>query len=169
MKTTTLCYPMRQNELLMGYKKVGFGAGKLVGYGGKVQAGETVLQTAVRELHEESSLHTNEADLIPMAQLTFYFPAKPEWDLVVHGFFVPTWQGQLQESREIRPIWMPLHAIPYEQMWDDAQHWLPHVLAGEYVTAQFTFQEDNDTLATWQISPSENLPLQSLIKKFINQ
>jgi hypothetical protein len=31
-------------------------------------------------------------------------------------------------------------------MWDDAKHWLPNALRGEYVVATFTFAEDGDTI-----------------------
>jgi hypothetical protein len=31
-------------------------------------------------------------------------------------------------------------------MWDDAKHWLPSALRGEYVVATFAFAEDGETI-----------------------
>jgi len=45
MKDRTLCFLMRGNppsEVLLGFKKTGFGAGKYTGVGGKVEAGESM-------------------------------------------------------------------------------------------------------------------------------
>jgi 8-oxo-dGTP pyrophosphatase MutT (NUDIX family) len=35
--------------VLLGFKKIGFGAGKFKGFGGKVESGETILQAALCE------------------------------------------------------------------------------------------------------------------------
>ncbi|MEJ2212436.1 MAG: NUDIX domain-containing protein, partial [Anaerolineae bacterium] len=40
-------------QVLLGLKRVGFGAGKLTGIGGKVEPGEEVAAAAARELEEE--------------------------------------------------------------------------------------------------------------------
>ena len=74
-----LCYLIRGNppsEILLGLKKAGFGAGKYVGFGGKIEAGETVTGAAARELQEETGVKVCEKDLQYVAHLTFLFPAK---------------------------------------------------------------------------------------------
>jgi 8-oxo-dGTP diphosphatase len=43
----------------------------------------------------------------------------------------------------MRPAWFKLSEIPYELMWDDSHYWLPHVLEGKKVNAEFTYDEDN--------------------------
>ena len=43
----------RGDEILMGLKKRGFGAGKLNGVGGKQEAGETIEECAVSENQKE--------------------------------------------------------------------------------------------------------------------
>lgn len=43
------------DQVLLAMKKKGFGEGWWNGYGGKVEAGETVEAAMVRELREESS------------------------------------------------------------------------------------------------------------------
>ena len=53
MKPTTLVFPIdEQHRILLGRKKRGFGADKYNGFGGKINAGESFRQCAVRELYE---------------------------------------------------------------------------------------------------------------------
>jgi mutator protein MutT len=150
MKDRTLCFPTRGNpirEVLLGFKRAGFGAGKYAGFGGKVEAGETVAAAAVRELEEEAGIRAQEGELYRVAHLTFRFPAQPSWSQVVHAFLVNTWDGDPVESAEMKPVWFTAGDLPFERMWQDNAHWLPRVLAGERVRAVFTFNDDNETIA----------------------
>lgn len=143
---TTLILPIRDGEVLLGHKLRGFGAGKVVGLGGKVESGESLVQAAVRELHEEAGLIVDPADAELAAYLDFRFPHRPEWDMTSHVFVVRRWAGQVRECDEIRPEWFPVDALPYPQMWDEGRVWLPHVLRGERVELAATYGEDNDHL-----------------------
>ncbi len=145
----TLCFLLRdvpQDCVLLGYKKTGFGAGKYGGFGGKVEPGETILQATARELWEETNLQVQEQNLHFAAHLTFMFPHRSIWNQIVHTYIAYHWLGEPVESREMKPAWFPLTAIPYAQMWQDCQHWLPHVLAGKCLNATFTFAADNETV-----------------------
>jgi len=139
------------SQVLLGYKKVGFAQGKLNGFGGKVEAGETIEQATVRELEEEAGVRVAEHDLSEMAHLTFFFPARPEWDQVVHVFLARRWESEPVESNEMRPAWYRASEIPFTDMWQDDSHWLPCVLAGQRVRAWFTFKDDNETVAEAQV------------------
>lgn len=57
----TLCYVFRsgedgQRQVLLGRKKRGFGTGKIMGLGGKVEPGESDAACAVREAGEEAGI-----------------------------------------------------------------------------------------------------------------
>jgi 8-oxo-dGTP diphosphatase len=138
-------------EVLLGFKKNGFGAGKWVGLGGHVEDGEEFVEAAVREVEEESSLVVKAADLAHMATLTFVFPSRPSWDQTADVFVTSTFAGDPAESDELIPRWFAAGELPFAGMWDDARYWLPLVLSGERVTAEVTFAEDCATVA--QISP----------------
>ena len=69
MKLSTLCFLLRDGQILLAMKKRGFGEGKWNGAGGKVNAGETVEHAAVRELREEVGVLADEKDLEPMGIL----------------------------------------------------------------------------------------------------
>ena len=48
-------------------------------------------------------------------------------------------EGEARETEEAVPLWTPVDRIPYGEMWDDDQYWLPSVLAGSRVYGRFTF------------------------------
>lgn len=150
MREVTLCLLRRggeDGELLLGYKKMGFGMGKYTGVGGGVEVGETVEQGAVRELAEELEIVVSEGDLLPHGRLTFLFPAKPSWNMRAHLFAVWRWEGELMETDEIRPIWFDVKGLPYGNMWDDGPFWLPLFLRGKRFEATLWFGEDSGTVA----------------------
>ncbi len=154
MIQATLCFIFRgepPKEVLLGFKKRGFGKGKFGGFGGKLQQGETLSQAALRELHEEAHLSAESADLVSLGSLTFIFPYMHAWDQEVHVFVAKQWQGTPRESEEMRPEWFEIDRIPLGQMWDDTHYWLPRILAGERIHAVFTLNQDNETVKDYSI------------------
>jgi 8-oxo-dGTP diphosphatase len=157
MRDMTLCFLLRgtpPREILLGYKKRGFGAGKVAGIGGRVESGESILTAACRELYEETGISAHEPDLQSMGAIAFRFPNQPTWNQVVHVFIATRWTGEPSESDEMLPTWYPIDAVPFEQMWDDSRYWLPQILAGQPLQAQITFAEDNATVCDSQLTPS---------------
>ena len=140
-------------EVLLGYKKTGFGTGKIVALGGHVEPGESAAEAAAREVREESSVRVAAGSLVAAAHVTFAFRAHPSWDMEVEIFTAANWSGEPAESGEIRPQWFPVTALPFDRMWQDAGQWLPRVLAGERLSATFTYAEDNESIASASISP----------------
>ena len=145
----TLCMLVRGSpvrEVLLGYKKTGFGQGKYSGFGGKVENGESIEHAALREMEEETGVRIAAPDLRFVAKLTFLFPDKPDWNQEVYTYLAETWQGEPAESNEMIPAWFATEKIPYAKMWDDSSYWLPPILAGKRIQARFVFFSDNETV-----------------------
>ena len=136
-KILTLCVIHKDGRVLLGMKKRGFGQGYWNGFGGKVEAGETIETAALRELVEEAGIVST--DFKKRGVLHFEFEGKPEI-LEVHVFSVHTFTGEPVETEEMRPQWFALHEIPYDEMWADDRHWLPLLLAGKNFKGTFYFR-----------------------------
>jgi 8-oxo-dGTP diphosphatase len=150
----TLCFVITDNpqpQILLGFKKRGFGQGKYDGFGGKVLQGEEILAAALRELREESGIIVDPLDLSSFGVITFHFPDKPVWDQKVHVFLAEKWSGTPVESEEMRPAWFPLSQIPYDQMWDDSHLWLPYILSRKAIQASFYMNNDNETVKEYDV------------------
>ena len=150
MRHTTLCLLVEgtpPRRILLGFKKEGFGAGKITGFGGKIKPGEAPAAAAIRELEEETGIRVSFDDLQAVGELCFWFPKKPAWSQLVHVFLSRRWAGMPREGREMRPAWYAVDEIPFGQMWHDGSYWLPRFLAGEQIRGHFVFEEDNETVA----------------------
>ena len=91
MRDATLCYIVREDHVLLGMKKRGFGVGKWNGYGGKVNPKESIIQAALRELTEETTITAEQDQCEKVAEIDFHFadiPAEKNWDQKVHVFII---------------------------------------------------------------------------------
>lgn len=122
-----------EDGLLLARKRSGFGAGRLVAPGGKVEPGETPLEAAVRELEEETGLVVEPDDLTAAGRVVFRFGA--DGGLMEVALFRGTrWRGEPTASDELdAPAFYPVDHLPLARMWVDNPHWLPQVLAGGVV------------------------------------
>ena len=140
-----LVFLTRGEEVLLIHKKTGLGAGKINGPGGKLEPGETALESAAREVKEE--LHLTTGALREMGELHFDF----EDGLRLHCtvFLGSEFTGTPTETREARPEWFPISAIPFDRMWPDDSYWLPLMLAGNRFKAWFRF--DGETMLSREV------------------
>lgn len=154
-KLNTLVFFVRDNEICLAMKKRGFGEGNWNGYGGKLEAGETIEEATIREVREESGLTIHDQDLEKVAVVEFFFEDGKH--LEVHTYFVRSWEGEPEETEEMRPEWFPFDAIPYENMWADDAHWLPRALAGERLKGIVHFNADGKTIREMEWSPLDEV------------
>ncbi len=146
MRQTNICFLVRDGKVLLGMKKRGFGAGKWNGFGGKLAPGEDVLAATVREVKEEAGIDVLAGDLRDAGELTFRFHENPDWDNFCRIFVAEEWSGEPSESEEMRPEWYLIEELPFGSMWVDDPHWVPLVLAGKKIRAEFLFSPEGDVL-----------------------
>lgn len=151
MKKTTLVFLRDGDRLLLAMKKRGFGAGKWNGVGGKVEQGESCEDAAIREAAEEIAVEIAREKLKRVGTIKFYFTDQDGWDQECSVYIVEQWRGDPQESEEMKPHWYPIDEIPYTAMWVDDVHWLPRLLAGQEVDAEFYFDNGGATIAKQSI------------------
>lgn len=141
-KQLTLCFLLRTDEVLLAMKKRGVGAGKWNGSGGKVEAGETIRQAAIRETQEE--LGVTPRNLKQVGFFDFHHPAFNHVQVSV--FTSTSWDGEPTESEEMAPKWFKISEIRYKEMWADDVYWLPLVLEGKQVQGTFRFNDKGEIL-----------------------
>jgi 8-oxo-dGTP diphosphatase len=144
LRQATLCFLVRENEVLLAMKKRGFGKGRWNGSGGKPIEKEEIEVTAVRETNEE--LGVTPRNLRRVATLNFYFPHHSDWNQQVVVYFSEEWEGEPAETEEMAPKWYKKDELPFDSMWPDDIHWLPLVLRGKIIEAEFLFGEEDVVL-----------------------
>jgi len=141
MKQTTLCLLIKPGKILLAMKKRGFGVGRWNGVGGKVEAGEEIVDAALREAKEEIGVDIKNPEKVGLFHFKFADKEKEQWNQDVTLFLAKEWAGEPTESDEMLPKWFSFDEIPYDKMWPDDTHWLPHVLKNEKLEADFLFGE----------------------------
>ncbi len=153
MRHATNCFLIddEKGTILLSMKKRGLGVGKWNGAGGKVAEGETALKTAAREVKEEIGVAVKADDLEKVAEIIYTNP-DPNWGMSVDVFIARNWRGTPEESEEMKPEWFELEEVPYGQAWPDLVHWLPRLLVGEKLKANFVYKEDGELLDTFEVA-----------------
>lgn len=146
MRQATLCLLLKEGEILLALKKRGFGVGRWNGAGGKFdpEKDKTILDAAVRETKEEIGVQVKNPEKV--GTFHFRFVNKEEWNQDVHLFLAKDWEGKIEESEEMKPNWFKFDQIPYQNMWPDDIYWLPKVLEGKKLEANFTFGQGDKIL-----------------------
>ena len=144
LKPRTVVFLVKENKVLLGYKKRGFGKGYYIGIGGKVEEKESIEDAAIREINEEIHVQIAKESLQEVAILKFYFPhvTDESWNQEVHAFIVKDWNGEPTFIEEIEPRWFEKNELPLDKMWDDAQYWIPQILSGKKVYKEYMFDQD---------------------------
>lgn len=144
MRQSTLCFLLKDKQILLAMKKRGFGTGKWNGPGGKPDGNETIEETAIRETKEEICVLPK--NIQQVAIIDFFFQNNPDWDQQVLVYTTTNWEGEPTESEEMKPQWFNQDNLPFESMWPDDKFWLPKVLSGKNIVAKFVFNEQGEII-----------------------
>lgn len=142
---TTLLLVIKDNKILLACKKRGFGIGKYNGVGGKLESGESVEQGMIRETFEEIGIVPKDYELRGVIAFDEYYKGEPVLE-VTHIYVTSDFDGEPQETDEMKPFWFDLDKVPYDKMFPDDKFWLPMIIEGEYVIGNFKFDKDFNKL-----------------------
>jgi len=137
----TLVYLQKDGKILMlkGNKKGHFKKGIWNGLGGKIEAGESPEECAIREIKEESGLNINK--LIFSGILIF-----PEQDTNKNSWYVFVYKcndfnGKLRESKEGELSWIKKSELFDLNMSEGDYIFLPWIQEGKLFSAKFIYKE----------------------------
>ena len=128
----------KQGKVLLITKKKGLGQGKVCAPGGRLDPGESFLEAAIRECQEEVSV----TPLAPEKRVELHFQFTSGYALYGEGFFADAWEGEAQPSDEADPFWRDLDKLPWDNMWEDDQYWLPRALEGKKLRGFYVFDDE---------------------------
>jgi 8-oxo-dGTP pyrophosphatase MutT (NUDIX family) len=118
------------------------------GYGGKEEGGDQdILDTAIRELEQESSIVAHKEDLIPCGHVYFFWPTNVTTtaDMEVFFYVLRVWQGDPEEGEEMGPPeFFHKEYIPYDAMMQGDRILLPKMFQGIAGTYQVFFGKKDD-------------------------
>jgi len=128
-----LVYVERDQKLLMLYrnaKENDYHEGKWNGLGGKCELDESPLETAKRELYEESGLDLSESAFKALGTLTFpNFKAHKAEDWIVYVFKAnPLGQSPWPKGPEGELVWVDKDKVLALNLWQGDKYFMPYVL-----------------------------------------
>ncbi|XP_023951699.2 oxidized purine nucleoside triphosphate hydrolase [Bicyclus anynana] len=154
-KLYTLVFLRNDTHILLGLKKRGFGVNKWNGFGGKVEADETILDAALRELKEECCVTVDRDNLKNIGHLEFTFTGEPTL-MDVRVFSATVFEGTPTETDEMSPKWFPYTEIPFEDMWPDDVIWFPYMLKDKLFFGKFHYK-GYDTILNYNVEELESM------------
>lgn len=139
LKDAVLCFLIRAGKILLGIKSKKIGQGRLNGYGGGIDNGETPEQAAIRELWEEGKVKADPKSLVKVAIVDFHNQNSDGFCFTckVHVYFLYEWEGEPQETDELlSPEWFDASNLPFEKMLLADRVWLPLAISGKKVIGE---------------------------------
>ena len=137
----TICHVLKGRSILLKKANRGISVGKWNAPGGKSEPGEEPERCARREVLEETGLRVS--DLFYHGALTFVMDGGKTLHTRAHLFSTKKVVGRARSSDEGEVRWFPLDALPYDEMWEDDQFWVPLMLKGIKFDATFTYDSAN--------------------------
>jgi 8-oxo-dGTP pyrophosphatase MutT (NUDIX family) len=146
----TICHVVNGHRLLLKKANRGISVGKWNAPGGKSEAGEEPEQCARREVLEETGLRVSE--LCYHGAITFVMDGGRTLHTRAHLFSAKKVRGRARSSDEGEVRWFPLGNLPFGEMWEDDQFWIPLMLRGIKFDATFTYDAANRHVTGFEIS-----------------
>ena len=151
MRLTTLCYLEKDGCYLMLHrtkKKNDGSLGKWIGVGGKMEAGESPEECALREIWEETGLQARHLEL--RSVITFI---SDQWeDEMMYLFSSRDFAGELKECDEGELAWIPVEDVEALPSWEGDRIFLRRLRQNEdFYTLKLVYEgEDLRQAILWE-------------------
>lgn len=159
MKLATLCYVRRDEHTLMIHRTKVAGdmhTGKWNGLGGKLEAGETPEECAIREIWEEAGLKV--VNLRLRGMITFPGFANDE-DWYTFLFVVDEFEGELIDSTEGYLKWIPDGELLELYLWEGDRIFIPWLDKPGFFSAKFVYENGelvSHSVVFYNVNPEVN-------------
>lgn len=154
MQETTLCYIEYGGKYLMllrNKKQNDLNEGKWIGVGGKLEAGETPEQCALREIREETGLIA--LDLTARGVVRFISDA---WGSeMMYLYTVTQFEGELTDCDEGELRWIDKNEVFDLKLWDGDRIFLQFLIEGAPCFDMTLHYDQNDRLQTCAVNGRE--------------
>ena len=138
---TTMLIFVQNDQVLLGYKNRGFAAGTYNGFGGKVEPNETILSALIRECKEEGGFAP--VDPKPVGTINYDEVMKGKrQNIQMHIYTCTKIDGIITPSTEMTPQFSNIDNLPISKLLPDTAIWLPLILKGFSVNADFILNDD---------------------------
>ncbi len=140
----TLCFPIRDDQVLLAEKQKKLGAGFLNGFGGKVEPGDRdIYATNAREVEEEVGIKVTAVRKV--GEIEFHNPSTDTElkKMMVHVFIATDWDGEPVETKEMKMIaWYNVEKLDYSKFLSADRLFLPRILAGKCIRGLIEYNDD---------------------------
>ncbi len=157
LKGEEICLARKKKSIHHADGTLGISLDKWNGYGGKQEEGETITETAIRELFDESGIKITEKDLEYTGVISFFWPGNTSKDLAdmeVYFYFVENYEGTPKEGDEMGPPeFFKMNAIPYDEMMAGDKIFLPKFINSEIVEGAFFFDKNEFVDMSKELNP----------------
>ncbi len=155
MKCSSCCYLIENHRWLMlyrGIKPQDVNAGKWIGVGGKLEAGETMRECALREIKEETGLCAE--DLRFCGTIWFFYEgAETEKIWLYTG---TKFSGTLKDCDEGMLAWIPEEELFSLPLWEGDRIFLKKLMEPDMGIFSLELHYDrNGTLQSWKEREAE--------------
>ncbi|XOU94029.1 MAG: 8-oxo-dGTP diphosphatase [Candidatus Kerfeldbacteria bacterium] len=159
----TVCYPIVNNRILLGKKKRNikarhyvYGVGLFNGFGGHQESDETIIQTAKRELEDESGLIATELTKVGVVLIVYKDSDKM---IELHFFTTKTFKGVVKESNEMRPVWCNIDRLPLSEMWPNDSYYMDMIITNQKFIGYFILNNPDDKkILSYNVKQIKTLP-----------
>lgn len=145
MKLISTCI-LRENDKVLMLKKPKRGWYAMPG--GKMESGESVKESAVREFREETGLRLTDAELQGVFTFVIQDKEKKLEEWMMFTFYAEQYEGELlEESAEGIMEWVPVERITDKPMAEGDLHLIEHILSSEDILyGTFIYTEDYELI-----------------------